>query len=1569
MGLVLEIVVNFRKIVMISLRACYRSVCNHPFLAGLLLFLLFLYRSFPFVFTLLVSTSPVLVCTAVLLGTLLSFGQTNIPEIEREEKVTCDDVASLRTRSLGDDTVVLERDGSFSAERFMGEARDVVDASVEKSSDVEVRDGLGVYMPLIREGLQNTDSEKRVNEDRDGSVVYMPLIDEDLLNTGGEKREIEDAERELESSDLGERRKIDNDHLGIEGIDWDVGTVNQQYTFFQKIRDEIRRVEGDHISPRGPGYAHEGDRLYSSLLGSGGGDGEAVEQQYTSFQKVRGEIHRVKDENICPREASYAHEGDHLYSSLLGNGGDDEAGEDVDDDASDSESDRAESSSPDASMADILPMLDELHPLLYFEAPQPARVSHDHEPDAASDQSKRNNAGSVESDVESENQGGDVAEDGNDYNDGDEEEAPGGKDDESKSAIKWTEDDQKNLMDLGNLELERNRRLENLIARRRARKSFKITAEKNLIDFDRVDLPFNVTPISTARHNPFDLYDPFDNLGLPIPGSAPSVMLPRRNPFDLPYESNEEKPDLKGDPFEQEFVPFHAKDAIFRRHESFSLGPSTLGQARQERQDFKWRPIFVPERLASEGPSSSLFQRQLSEVSESKLSSVPDTESVSSAADLDERKFNEQDFTKETEAISNIYHATDDLVVEHGSQSSEDVDPLEMEQAGKRDSQHDELEVKLLESQDLEPSLSGATGLATHGEHITNEVHVKQDPIEEDNSSTSSLSSLTEEDEKIADAVEGGSTSLEARRDIAKEFVISPQPSLKESEVQFMSRRVNEDEHDEPVYDSTPLPTEKILSFNSISSDIQADISEMVTPPGLAEAQVPSVDRDSKVYGESTDKDTPAFVEISGATSKVHASDETDRSLGTSNQVGLVGSHSEDDIYLPKIFDTKTADCSHQSVLSEELLPSEHGKVLSWSDKSMVEPYVDHVEALIIKEEVGEVKEIDAGLLSELDAVGDFSVNEVISEPFHTDELIPEEANVSSTEFGDLNLSELNQELPVLEARSIKDIDTYFKQIHKGLAGEEVVLPSVVDDQLEVEAPENTVQTHSELPIVETRCLEDSELPTVEERCLEASENTAQTSSELPIVEASYLEDNVTGLKQDSNGNVNELPQVLEPEDGSTELPLEFNHTLLKQVSDHKNVGELSNGSEEVGTTAVDSTEEIASSNTVSSVKEDINADTALEQVLGSHVDELPKATTILNDGSEEVQSNAMDSAEEMASSNILSSFQQENIITPKQVLDNHVNDGSEEVGTGAVSSTEEIASSNRVPSIQEDINADTALEQVSESHVDELPKAASVSDDGLEEVGIGAISSTEEIASSNTVSSNQEDTHTDTALEQVSESHVDELPKAMSISNDGLEGGTDAMGTAEEIASSNMLLSVHEDITPLKQVSEILVHDGSEEVETGAKGLVEEIASNNIPSNVQGNITTPTKISESHVNDGAEEIGTNPMSSTEENASSDILSSVQENSTLEQVSDSHVDELLKPTSHLKEGSAEVGITATASTVEKIASSTTEHGVQETITSPIALEQVSGSNVDGEPPKPSDTQDRLAEVENIKHEN
>ncbi|PQM43055.1 uncharacterized protein Pyn_17117 [Prunus yedoensis var. nudiflora] len=178
-----------------------------------------------------------------------------------------------------------------------------------------------------------------------------------------------------------------------------------------------------------------------------------------------------------------------------------------------------------------------------------------------------------------------------------------------------------------------------------------------------------------------------------------------------------------------------------------------------------------------------IISKTSSEVSDSKLSSLPDTESVSSAADLDERKFSEQDFTKEAEVISNIYHAPD--LVEHESHSSEDVDSLEMEQAGKRDVQHDEPEIKLGELQNPDPSLS--------------------EPVEEDKTSRSSLSSLSEVDENISDVMKGGSTSLEAEGDIIKEFVISPQPSIEESEVQFMSRAV--DDNNIKSQSMTQVPT------------------------------------------------------------------------------------------------------------------------------------------------------------------------------------------------------------------------------------------------------------------------------------------------------------------------------------------------------------------------------------------------------------------------------------------------------------------------------------------------------------------------------------------------------------------------------------------------------------------------------------------------------------------------------------------------------------------------------------------------------------------------------------------
>lgn len=111
-----------------------------------------------------------------------------------------------------------------------------------------------------------------------------------------------------------------------------------------------------------------------------------------------------------------------------------------------------------------------------------------------------------------------------------------------------TDDEQKTEMDLGTFEMERHKRLESLMARRRARKQLKLQIEKGLIDMKSVT-PSQIAPLFVTRTNPFDSPREFD--GIQMPGSAPSAL---RSPFDIPYDPFEEKPNLTGDSFDQEFT-------------------------------------------------------------------------------------------------------------------------------------------------------------------------------------------------------------------------------------------------------------------------------------------------------------------------------------------------------------------------------------------------------------------------------------------------------------------------------------------------------------------------------------------------------------------------------------------------------------------------------------------------------------------------------------------------------------------------------------------------------------------------------------------------------------------------------------------------------------------------------------------------------------------------------------------------------------------------------------------------------------------------------------------------------
>ncbi|KAM3690643.1 hypothetical protein ACB094_09G136800 [Castanea mollissima] len=1459
MGSKLEISVQMRKIVITSIKTCYRSVCNHPFLVGLLCFLLFLYRSFPFIFSILVSASPVLFCTAVLLGTLLSFGQPHIPEIEKDEYFSHDhdNISSLKAGVSGDTSVVVDnKNESFVVERYAGKGGDIVEEeAIEGACSVE-------------------DKVDKAEFD-DGFVDYVPLLDENgSLGIQSEKRVIEEVDREFHGLELEKKREI-YEKSEVEGLLSEGEALENQYFVVPNVGDEILELGGDETQ----------------------------------------------------EELVDAHKRGHLDLSPNDGDGDGDGDDDGDDGSSDSGSDLAESSSPDASMADFMPMLDELHPLLDSEAPQPIHTSHD-ESDVASERSHKNNNGSVESEEELENHG--EVEDGVDENeDEEEEEAQGGKEDESKSAIKWTEDDEKNLMDLGTSELERNQRLENLISRRRARKNMRLVAEKNLIDLDGADLPFNVPHISTVRSNPFDL--PYDSYT--PPGSAPSRLVPRRNPFDLPYDPNEEKPDLKGDSFQHEFMTSHQKDTLFfRRHESFSLGPSVLGSHRQERHDIKFRPYFVPEHFASEGTSYPLFERQSSEISESKLSSIPDTESVISAADQDDKKINEKDFGQETELIYSMDHVSDH--VERGTQSSEDVDSLEIEPVEQRD--RDEVEIILGQVEnhsEMDPSSVETGGAATPLELNIGETHFKTEPVGEAYSSRSSLSSLSEIDEKIPDVIREASTNFEPRSDDIEESGSSMQPSLEVPDFRFMSGEVDENQH-EPVYDSSPsadkepelhgasigndvpnyeemhaassqahpldekeprsselqeLPKDDVLQVESSgvnvgdqngsvvpqsvvklvsvdSSSSSPDIGS-VEEEGMAyekesfpheQDQVSSLSVDSKIpvgfhqevhesymasdnlissriekqqpqpsvvvehvsviltetepaerhaigkeetlkleqdqiyssssldyesVGEgsmhrdvvfqpeqdqvqsssfddaeihiggqrdgdekldsvispsqhipfnylssSVSEEQPSLATEQVAVSRTlsnhstsetecvkdHSSNEEDIIQFEQDKVQSLSPVSDIDAGPHQDLDLKVISLSYsgQYVPSEENPQSELEKHLPYSDKSMVEAFVDrderresssilakstevvriidngdvpevhdtedkslpdmsslvsdstqmhipaespdsnshtggvdlkadilegivnedqikvsedfsylteaygsHISEHNINEEADEIKEIDEGLLSELDTVGDFSVKEVVGESLHS-KLIPEETNVGSTDFDLLpkdsksTLPELD--LPVLEARSLVDIDLAFKQLREGVDVEEVILPSMIDDWLVVEESNDHVETNSNLKVVDARSLEDidiahkqvsdvnlRELPEVsnskdhsasvetyevdsaketklsdtgfgvEETSAVAADNDhVETNSNLKVVDAKSLEDIHIALKQVSEINLHELPEFSDSKDQSASVE-SFVVGSAKEIES----SDVGSGVEEISAVAADKLE------------------------------------------------------------------------------------------------------------------------------------------------------------------------------------------------------------------------------------------------------------------------------------------------------------------------------------------------------------------------------------------------------------
>ncbi|KAI3994475.1 hypothetical protein MKX01_012732 [Papaver californicum] len=436
--------------------------------------------------------------------------------------------------------------------------------------------------------------------------------------------------------------------------------------------------------------------------------------------------------------------------------------------SSDFGSDQAQCASPLDSIADIIPVLDELHPLLDFKPLQSSLESIE-ESDAASEWSGQSNDGSLESEE-------DESEDGSENQEVEDEEALESEDERVKSVVTWTEDDENNLKDLGTSELERNQWLENLIAKRKARKTLSMDIDRDLIDLESIEPPTQIPPVVTKRNNPFEYYTNETGETQPVPSSAPSVLLPRRNPFDLPFDPFDERSNLNGESYQQDVTPVHLdRDMSFCRHQSFTLGNTFGSHAGRDKREINLISFLAnEERMVPEGTRDPILQR-----SESKLSCVHETDTVYSGSE------EEAELSPKSKLVSKIGHSPD--LAEHLSQISEDIESVEVEQEDRKDVDSSKAEINRVDSHSKIESDSKSCPSSPSSASEVNERGLHEH-------------TNAEKESKKQDKVTKGESAEEGNSGFVR-------PSLSQIETEVKSKAM--EQHDEtqvqePIFDSSP---------------------------------------------------------------------------------------------------------------------------------------------------------------------------------------------------------------------------------------------------------------------------------------------------------------------------------------------------------------------------------------------------------------------------------------------------------------------------------------------------------------------------------------------------------------------------------------------------------------------------------------------------------------------------------------------------------------------------------------------------------------------------------------------
>jgi hypothetical protein len=656
-----------KKILRFSIRKGYRFVSEHPVLFSFCTLLYLLYRASPGFFAFLLSSSPVIICTTFLLGIILSYGEVNLPEIGEDQKGT----AEISDFKVGNSSsgIHFEANQKLSVPEIREDTPSFKERETKQAVFVRERASEHVDLdddvPLLRRGCEEDESYDQHNipsafrsKNIPSALTPFPSFVSLRQDSGAGEELNLNKERETGDSFLIQEKAYHQTSLFDGALLSGLNSKDTTSGLFSSTENVNKNVEMEKKLNQ--------ERIFRVLPASK--DTEVSEEKKseglagTSKPACVVSAHLWKEKDMLNIDTSNVVEGSLLDSAL----GSPWARVSSKDGSSGFDSDGDESSSPDASMTDIAPVLDEIDPLLGSNSSHPDPIPKDES--------------DTDSHVSEENQIDDDSNDEGDEDDAKDNVEGKNKDDGRGAAFPWTADDEKNVMDLGYSEMERNRRLELLMARRRSRKNIRFEVDNNLIDSDNNgaersldDLSrfrAHVPPISVPRRNPFDL--PYDSEEA-IPGSAPSVLHARKNPFDLPLEpSNDSGTDAHDSSNSGESVTSSHRDMFFRRHESFNFERTDVNQ---ERRVSRLKPYFVPETVEW---SASNFQRQLSEKSESKLSSVTESDAASSVAELEVHKDQDENDSHMAHGSPSLLRQDSDLT-DVGSECSDGINSVDVE--------------------------------------------------------------------------------------------------------------------------------------------------------------------------------------------------------------------------------------------------------------------------------------------------------------------------------------------------------------------------------------------------------------------------------------------------------------------------------------------------------------------------------------------------------------------------------------------------------------------------------------------------------------------------------------------------------------------------------------------------------------------------------------------------------------------------------------------------------------------------------------------------------------------------